>query len=67
MMNEYNLKRELKRLSSIRGSGTELISIYVPNDYSLSDEIGKLGEDNGREIGCGDTVLLHGRTKEMTQ
>ena len=47
-MNEYNLKRELKRLSSIRGSGTELISIYVPNDYSLSDEIGKLGEERSQ-------------------
>ncbi len=48
MKNEYAVKRELKRLAAIRGSGTELISIYVPPDYSLSDEIGKLGEESSQ-------------------
>jgi peptide chain release factor subunit 1 len=38
----------LKRLSSIRGSGTELISIYVPPDFALSEEIGKLSEENSQ-------------------
>ncbi|MGI0100518.1 MAG: peptide chain release factor aRF-1 [Candidatus Micrarchaeaceae archaeon] len=48
MKSEYDVKRELKRLSSIRGSGTELISIYVPPDFSLSEEIGKLNEEHGQ-------------------
>lgn len=48
MKNEYDVKKELKRLSSIRGSGTELISIYVPPDFLLSDEIGKLNEERGQ-------------------
>jgi peptide chain release factor subunit 1 len=48
LKNEYNVKRELKRLASIRGSGTELISIYVPPDYLLSDEIGKLSEERSQ-------------------
>jgi peptide chain release factor subunit 1 len=48
LKNIYDVKKELKRLSSIRGSGTELISIYVPPDYQLSDEIGKLKEENSQ-------------------
>ncbi|MDE1871054.1 MAG: peptide chain release factor aRF-1 [Candidatus Micrarchaeota archaeon] len=48
MKNEYDVKKELKRLSAIRGSGTELISIYVPPDFSLSDEIGKLNDERGQ-------------------
>jgi peptide chain release factor subunit 1 len=38
----------MKRLSSIRGSGTELISIYVPPDFQISDEISKLKEEHGQ-------------------
>ncbi|MGD0511435.1 MAG: peptide chain release factor 1, partial [Candidatus Micrarchaeaceae archaeon] len=45
---EYEVKREMKRLASVRGSGTELISIYVPPDFLLSDEIGKLKEEHGQ-------------------
>ncbi|MGD0728670.1 MAG: peptide chain release factor aRF-1 [Candidatus Micrarchaeaceae archaeon] len=48
MKNEYDVKKELKRLSSIRGSGTELISIYVPPDFPISEEIGKLKEEHGQ-------------------
>jgi peptide chain release factor subunit 1 len=48
MKNEYEAKRELKRLASIRGSGTELITIYVPPDYPLSEEIGKLKEEHSQ-------------------
>ncbi|HIH50240.1 TPA: peptide chain release factor 1 [Candidatus Micrarchaeota archaeon] len=48
LKNIYDVKKELKRLSGIRGSGTELISIYVPPDYQLSDEIGKLKEEHGQ-------------------
>lgn len=45
---EYDIRKELKRLGSIRGSGTELISIYVPPDFQISDEIAKLKEEHGQ-------------------
>ncbi len=48
MKKEYDVKRELKRLSTIRGSGTELISIYVPPDFAISEEIDKLKEEHGQ-------------------
>ena len=48
MKGEYETKKELKRLRSIRGSGTELISIYVPPDFQISDEIGKLKEESSQ-------------------
>ncbi|MDE1833630.1 MAG: peptide chain release factor 1, partial [Candidatus Micrarchaeota archaeon] len=48
MAGEYEVKKELKRLRSIRGSGTELISIYVPPDFQISDEIGKLKEESSQ-------------------
>ena len=44
----YQLKRDLKRLSGIRGYGTELISVYVPPDFQISDEIGKLKDEYGQ-------------------
>jgi peptide chain release factor subunit 1 len=46
--NEYTIKRELKRLASIRGSGTELISVYIPPDFPISEEMGKLKEEHGQ-------------------
>ncbi len=46
--NEYAIRRELKRLASIRGSGTELISVYIPPDFAISDEMGKLKEEHGQ-------------------
>lgn len=48
MKKEYNIKKELKRLASVKGSGTELISIYVPPGYSLSDEIARLKDEHGQ-------------------
>ncbi len=48
LRNEYEVKRELKRLASIRGSGTELISIYVPPDFPISEEIGKLSNEHSQ-------------------
>ncbi|MCL5440984.1 MAG: peptide chain release factor aRF-1 [Candidatus Marsarchaeota archaeon] len=42
MKNDYNLRKELKKLSAIRGSGTELISIYVPPGFPVSEEVAKL-------------------------
>lgn len=48
MKNEYDVKKELKRLASIKGQGTELISIYVPPDFAISEEISKLKEEHGQ-------------------
>jgi peptide chain release factor subunit 1 (aeRF-1) len=45
MKNEYSMLREIKKLRSIRGSGTELISIYVPAGFQLSEEVSKLREE----------------------
>jgi len=46
--NEYAIRRELKRLAAIRGSGTELISVYIPPDFSLAEEMGKLKEESSQ-------------------
>jgi peptide chain release factor subunit 1 len=48
LSNDYALKKELKRLRSIRGVGTELITIYVPPGFPISEEIGKLREEHSQ-------------------
>ncbi|MEM3638773.1 MAG: peptide chain release factor aRF-1 [Candidatus Micrarchaeaceae archaeon] len=45
MKEEYNMLKEIKRLKSIRGSGTELISIYIPAGFQISEELNKLREE----------------------
>ncbi len=45
---EYDMLKDVKRLRSVRGYGTELISIYVPAGMQLSDEIGKLREEHSQ-------------------
>ncbi|MGC8479367.1 MAG: peptide chain release factor aRF-1 [Candidatus Micrarchaeia archaeon] len=45
MKSEYNIIKELKRLKSIRGYGTELISVYVPAGFQLSEEINRLRQE----------------------
>ena len=42
MKSDYSLYKEMKRLKSIRGQGTELISIYIPAGMNLAEETGKL-------------------------
>ncbi len=42
MKSNYSLYKEMKRLKSIRGSGTELISIYIPAGMNLAEESSKL-------------------------
>ncbi len=42
MTSDYSIMKELKRLRSMRGSGTELISVYIPAGYQLSEEISRL-------------------------
>ena len=48
MKNEYNILREIKHLKSIRGYGTELISVYIPAGYPLSEETSKLREEHSQ-------------------
>lgn len=45
MTDEYELRKQLKKLRTIRGSGTELITIYVPPGFPISEEVGKLREE----------------------
>ena len=48
MKNDYSILREVNRLKSIRGYGTELVSIYVPAGFSLDAEIAKLREEHSQ-------------------
>ena len=45
MVNQYVIRKELKILSEMRGSGTELITVYVPKGFQISDEIAKLRDE----------------------
>ncbi|HIH22518.1 TPA: peptide chain release factor 1 [Candidatus Micrarchaeota archaeon] len=42
---EYAFRKELKRLSSFRGSGTELISVYIPKGSPIHETAGRLREE----------------------
>jgi peptide chain release factor subunit 1 len=44
--NTYSIYKELKRLRSIRGNGTELISVYIPAGTNISEETNRLHEEN---------------------
>ncbi len=48
MKNEYNMLREIKRLKSIRGYGTELVSVYIPAGFNLAEEMSKLREESSQ-------------------
>jgi len=48
MKEEYSIRKELKRLASVHGSGTELISVYIPPDFNIFEEIAKLREEHGQ-------------------
>lgn len=48
MKDEYKAKKELKKLASIHGTGTELISIYVPPGMPISDEVSKLRDEHSQ-------------------
>lgn len=43
----YKYKCLLEELSEIRGRGTELISVYIPPDYELSQIVQQLREEQG--------------------
>lgn len=48
MKNEYNILREIKRLKTIRGYGTELVSVYIPAGYNLAEEVAKLRNEHSQ-------------------
>gem|GEM_PF-160646 len=41
-LEDYEFKKMLRFLSSVRGQGTELISIYIPPDYNIAELGNKL-------------------------
>lgn len=45
---DYELKKQLKKLSAIHGSGTELISVYIPTHFVISDEINRLKDEQNQ-------------------
>ncbi len=45
---KYELKKQLRFLKSCKGSGTELISVYIPVKYPLHETSGKLKEEAGQ-------------------
>ncbi len=45
MTDEYELRKQLKFLRAVRGSGTELITIYVPPGFPIAEETAKLKEE----------------------
>lgn len=45
MKSDYNILKEMKRLRSIKGYGTELISVYIPAGYQINEEISRLRQE----------------------
>jgi len=43
----YKLRKIIKKLESIRGRHTELVSVYVPAGYNLTLKMGQLAEEAG--------------------
>jgi peptide chain release factor subunit 1 len=48
MKNDYSIYKEIKRLKSIRGAGTEMISIYIPAGMQISEETNRLREEHSQ-------------------
>ncbi len=46
----YKLKKLLKELSSIKGRHTELVTVYIPAGYSISDVSNQLKNEQGTAI-----------------
>ncbi len=43
----YKLKKLLKKLEKIRGRHTELVTVYIPPGYSITDKINQLKNEQG--------------------
>ena len=48
--NEYKIKKLIKELDSIRGRHTELVTVYVPAGYKLSDIANQIKSEQGTAI-----------------
>ncbi|MFC2174633.1 peptide chain release factor aRF-1 [archaeon] len=46
----YLFRKKLKELSEMKGQGTELISIYIPPGYQVSEVTNKLREEAGQAM-----------------
>jgi peptide chain release factor subunit 1 len=46
-LHRFRLKRDLERLASKEGRGTELVSLYVPPDRQISDVVTMLNDEYG--------------------
>ncbi len=44
----YEFKRQLEKLRSKKGRGTELISLYIPGDKQISDVVAQLRDEHGQ-------------------
>ena len=44
----YEMKKKLKELSNVAGSGTELISVYIPPKYPIAEVSNKLKTEYGQ-------------------
>jgi len=44
----YEFKRQLEELQSKKGRGTELISLYIPQDKQISDVVAQLRDEHGQ-------------------
>ncbi|MFW5929186.1 MAG: peptide chain release factor 1, partial [Halobacteriota archaeon] len=42
----YELQRVIERLEEMEGSGTQLVSVYVPPDRQLSDVVAHLRQEH---------------------
>lgn len=45
---KYELKKQLARLRVLKGSGTELISVYIPSKQAVHEMSNKLREESGQ-------------------
>ncbi|MEM2137824.1 MAG: peptide chain release factor aRF-1 [Candidatus Anstonellaceae archaeon] len=45
---KYELKKQLAKLRELKGSGTELISVYIPSGQPVHEMSGKLREEAGQ-------------------
>jgi len=44
----YEFKRQLEELRSKKGRGTELISLYIPQDKQIFDVVAQLRDEHGQ-------------------
>jgi peptide chain release factor subunit 1 len=45
---KYEFKKLLKKLSGLKGQGTELVSIYIPPGYNINEVTAKLRDEYGQ-------------------